>query len=109
MTRNECGRIRQTSTGLALLAIVGTLSGCGVTRAVSQPAGKALFAQDCSACHSLSGRESPRRQGGDLLDFHSNRAVMLQFASEMPVRHRLGPVQLRAVADYVIAVERRGS
>jgi hypothetical protein len=34
---------------------------------------------------------------------------MLQFASEMPVRHRLGPVQLRAVADYVIAIERRGN
>ena len=62
----------------------------------------------CSVCHSLSGRESPRRQGGDLLDFHANRTVMLQFAGEMPVRHRLGPVQLRTVADYVIAVERRG-
>jgi hypothetical protein len=37
-------RIRQTTTGFALLAIVGTLSGCGVTSDRSQPAGKALFA-----------------------------------------------------------------
>ncbi len=96
------------TTGFALLAIAGTLSGCGATNAVSQATGKALFAEDCSVCHSLSGRESPQRQGGDLLDFHSNRTVMLQFAGEMPVRHRLSAVQLRTVADYVIAVERRG-
>jgi hypothetical protein len=33
---------------------------------------------------------------------------MLQFVREMPVRHRLSPVQMRAVASYVLAVERRG-
>jgi hypothetical protein len=54
------------------------------------------------------GRASPRQQGGDLLGFHSSGAVMIQFAGEMPVRHRLSQVQLRAVADYVVAVERRG-
>lgn len=33
---------------------------------------------------------------------------MLQFVQEMPVRHRLAPSQVRTVADYVLAVERRG-
>ena len=95
-------------SGLALLAISGALAGCGATGVASRPAGKALFAQDCSACHSLSGRASPRQQGGDLLGFHASRAVMTQFAGEMPVRVRLSPSQLQAVADYVLAVERRG-
>ncbi len=31
---------------------------------------------------------------------------MLEFTREMPVRHRLSSGQLRAVADYVLAVER---
>lgn len=95
-------------TGLALLAISGALAGCGATGVTSRPAGRALFTEDCSVCHSLSGRASPRQQGGDLLGFHASRAVMTQFAAEMPVRHRLSQAQLRAVADYVVAVERRG-
>ena len=95
-------------TGLALLAISGALAGCGATGVATRPAGRALFAEDCSVCHSLSGRVSPRQQGGDLLGFHASRAVMIQFSGEMPVRDRLSQAQLRAVADYVVAVERRG-
>jgi mono/diheme cytochrome c family protein len=95
------------ATRLALLAIAGTVAGCGATGAGRQPAGKALFAQDCSACHSLSGRESPRRQGGDLLGARLSPEVMLQFAREMPVRRPLSSVELRAVAGYVVWVERR--
>ena len=94
-------------TGLALLAISGALTGCGEASVASRPAGKALFVEDCSACHSLSGRASPGQQGGDLLGFHASRAVMTQFAGEMPVRHPLSQAQLRAVAGYVLAVERR--
>jgi hypothetical protein len=65
-----------------------------------------LFTQDCGGCHSLSGRQSPRRQGGDLLRLHIGREPMLQFVREMPVRHPLSPVQLRDLVAYVLAVER---
>jgi mono/diheme cytochrome c family protein len=81
------------------------VAGCGGSGA-AQPDGKALFSQACSACHSLTGVESPGRQGGDLRAAHFSRAVMLQFASEMPVRRRLSPDELRSVADYVVSVER---
>jgi mono/diheme cytochrome c family protein len=60
-----------------------------------------LFAQDCSACHSLIGDESLRRQGGDLLGYRFSRRDLLEFAREMPVRHPLSAVQLAAVVDYV--------
>jgi mono/diheme cytochrome c family protein len=92
--------------GLSALALVAGLSGCGSTGA-PHSAGPALFAEDCSVCHSLSGKQSPRRQGGDLLALHIGREEMLQFVREMPVRHRLGPLQLQTVSDYVLAAEQR--
>ncbi len=95
-------------TGLALLAVSGTLSGCGAAGTAPRPSGKALFAANCSVCHSLSGRQSPRRQGGDLLGAHFSPQVMLQFAREMPVRRPLTRAELRAVSDYVLSVQRRG-
>jgi mono/diheme cytochrome c family protein len=90
--------------GLTLLMIAATLAGCGA----SGPSGKALFAEDCSSCHSLSGVQSPRRQGGDLLGAHFSSAVMLQFTRVMPTRRRLTPVELRTVAEYVVSVQRGG-
>ncbi len=95
-------------SALALLAISAILAGCGATGAERRADGKALFAEDCSVCHSVSGVQSPRRQGGDLLREHLSPTVMLQFAREMPVRRRLTEGELKAVADYVVAVERRG-
>jgi mono/diheme cytochrome c family protein len=95
-------------TGLALLAIAGTVTGCGAAGAARPPDGKTLFVQACGACHSLSGRESPDRQGGDLLGARLSPGVMLQFAREMPVRRSLSPVELRTVADYVVSVQRQG-
>jgi mono/diheme cytochrome c family protein len=68
-----------------------------------------LFAEDCGACHSLTGRQSPRRQGGDLLELRMSRAEMLEFVREMPVPHRLSASQMQTVADYVQSVEARGS
>jgi mono/diheme cytochrome c family protein len=94
--------------GLTPLAVIASLvAGCGASGAAHRPAGQALFAQACGACHSLSGRESPRRQGGDLLGARLSPRIMLQFAREMPVARPLSSVQLRAVADYVVSVERR--
>jgi mono/diheme cytochrome c family protein len=90
-----------------ILALAAGLSGCGSTGAHQSP-GRALFAEDCSVCHSLSGAQSPRRQGGDLLALHVSRQAMLQFVGEMPVRRRLAPSQVRTVADYVLTVERHG-
>jgi mono/diheme cytochrome c family protein len=87
------------------------LSGCGGSGGSggqSASGGRRLFSTDCSACHSLSGHEDPRRQGGDLLAFRSSRAALVQLTREMPVRHPLSASGLRAVVDYVMAVERRG-
>jgi mono/diheme cytochrome c family protein len=92
--------------GLALTA--AGLTGCGGAARPRTDSGRAVFAQACSACHSLSGREDPRRQGGDLLAFHSDRAALVELAREMPVRRPLSASQLRAVVDYVMTVERRG-
>lgn len=91
------------------VVIAAAVGGCGssgdVRHAVGRSAGRALFASACSACHSLSGHESPRRQGGDLLRLRVSRAAMLEFVAEMPVRHRLTPRQVSTVSDYVLAVE----
>ena len=59
-------------------------------------------------CHSLTGWQSPRLQGGDLLALHTTRADMLEFVREMPVRHALSAAQIGAVASYVRAAEARG-
>jgi mono/diheme cytochrome c family protein len=93
--------------GNALVAAVAgsiLLAGCGGS---SASGGKALFAHNCSGCHSLSGVESPRRQGGDLLHANFSRTVMIQFAREMPVRKPLTEADLQRIADYVLSVQRR--
>jgi mono/diheme cytochrome c family protein len=108
-------------TGLALVAIAATLMGCGATGSGRGPgarpsapgssapgsSGQKLFAANCSVCHSLSGVQSPRRQGGDLLGDSFSPAVTLQFTREMPTRRRLTSAELRTVADYVVSVQHR--
>src|SRR5690349_23808899 len=75
---------------LTLLTSIGLLvAACGGSSTTSGPSGKQLFAQDCSACHSLTGVQSPARQGGDLLHANFGRTALLQFAREMPVRQPL--------------------
>jgi mono/diheme cytochrome c family protein len=100
--------VRAITALAALLAIVAVASGCGSGAGSPRADAPALFAEDCGMCHSLTGRQSPRRQGGDLLALHTTRAEMLEFVREMPVPHRLTEPQLQAVADYVRAVEARG-
>jgi mono/diheme cytochrome c family protein len=92
-----------------LLAAAGAalLAGCGATRPHGTPSGRELFGEACGACHSLSGVEDPRRQGGDLEHFHATPTQLLQLAREMPARRTLTEAQLRAVVGYVRAVERR--
>jgi mono/diheme cytochrome c family protein len=90
------------------LALAAVASGCGSGGGSPRADAPALFAEDCGMCHSLTGRQLPRRQGGDLLALHTTPAEMLEFVREMPVPHRLTEAQLQAVADYVRAVEARG-
>lgn len=89
---------------MAVVASVA-LTGCGSASRLSPASGKALFAEDCSACHSLIGKESLRRQGGDLLGYRFNRQDLREFAREMPVRRPLRPAQLEAIVDYVFGKE----
>ena len=95
----------------ALVAVCAALSACGGngTRHRSAPAptasGQALFGQACGGCHTLTGHDDPRHQGGDLRGFHSSRAQLFQLSAEMPVRRPLTRAQLDAVVDFVMAVE----
>jgi mono/diheme cytochrome c family protein len=66
-----------------------------------------VFARYCSACHSLIGNESMRRQGGDLVRYRMSAAQLLQFAREMPTRRALSPQELAAVVAYVQSAQRR--
>jgi mono/diheme cytochrome c family protein len=100
--------MRRAAVGIGLGLALAALAGCGGTARPRAASGRALFAQECSACHSLSGREDPRRQGGDLLAFRSSRAALLQLTREMPVRRPLSASGLQAVVDYVMTVEQRG-
>ncbi len=94
-------------TGLAALAIAAVVAGCGSGGGAPHASGAALFSEDCGMCHSLTGRQSPRRQGGDLLALRMTRVAMLEFVHEMPVPHPLSQAQVGVVADYVRAVEAR--
>lgn len=88
------------------LALALVLAGCG-TATPAGSSGRSLFTQACGFCHSLTGHESPSKQGGDLLGVRLRRPVALQFAREMPVRHPLSPVQLAAIVDYIALVQRQ--
>jgi mono/diheme cytochrome c family protein len=104
--------LTRRSTGLLAAAASAALAGCGGGHAAGPHAassGRAVFAQACSSCHSISGADNPRRQGGDLLHFHATREQLTQLAGEMPVRHPLSQGDLAAVVDYVMGVERRAS
>jgi mono/diheme cytochrome c family protein len=82
-------------------------AGCGSGAGAPRASGAALFSEDCGMCHSLTGRQSPRRQGGDLLALRVTRVEMLEFVREMPVQHPLSHAQVGVVVDYVRAVEAR--
>jgi mono/diheme cytochrome c family protein len=100
--------MRRASLFAALALALGMVAaGCG-TATRPGPPGRSLFTQACGFCHSLTGHESPSKQGGDLLGLHLRRPVALQFAREMPVRHPLSHAQLAAIVDYIALVQRRG-
>jgi mono/diheme cytochrome c family protein len=90
-----------------LLASASACGGGG--QAPAPPSGRALFDHACGACHTLTGHNDPRHQGGDLLGFHATRPQMLQLAGEMPVRRALSQSQLNAVVRFVLQMESGGS
>ena len=101
----------RAATAVLGAAIALAADGCGSRQphpaAVS---GRVVFTEHCSVCHSLSGIDNPRLQGGDLLGFHARRSEVVQFVREMPVVHRpLTHGELQAVVAYVMAAERRAS
>jgi mono/diheme cytochrome c family protein len=90
------------------VALAVAAAGCGSSSQAARQDGRALFTQACGACHTLSGSDEPSHQGGDLLEVRLARPVLLQFAREMPLRHKLNEAQFQAVTEYVLAVQRRG-
>jgi mono/diheme cytochrome c family protein len=90
-----------------VLAAAALAAGCGAAGSPT-PSGKSVFASSCAGCHTLTGVNSPRRQGGDLLHVHLSRADLVQFTREMPVRHPLTATEVDAVTVYVLAAEHRG-
>ncbi len=95
------------ATLCATLAFGLAAAGCGPATPAGS-SGRSLFVRACGFCHSLTGLESPSKQGGDLLGVRLRRTVALQFAREMPVRHPLSHTQLAAIVDYIALVQRRG-
>ncbi len=92
---------------LVTVVLAGGTAACGAGHAATRTDGRALFADACGTCHTLSGVNSPAHQGGDLLGFHVSRSVLLQFAREMPVRRRLTRAQFTTVVGYVFALQQR--
>jgi mono/diheme cytochrome c family protein len=89
-----------------MAALVIGATGCD--RGVApQPSGAVLFRQDCSACHSLTGHDSPREQGGDLLRLRIAAGAMREFVAEMPVPRALTGAEVRAISRYLLALENR--
>lgn len=89
------------------VAGVIALGGCGGSLAQRMAIGREVFSRECGFCHSLVGRQSPRQQGGDLRSLRVRRAVLLQFAAEMPVAHRLTRADRDAVVSYILSVQRQ--
>ena len=80
--------------------------GCGGSHGVDRASGKALFAEDCSGCHSLVGNDALKRQGGDLLGYRYGRRALIQFVHDMPARRPLDSGQVTSIVAYVSARER---
>ena len=92
--------------GLGITAATAVV-GCGGSLAQPAESGQAIFGRECGACHSLSGHQSPRQQGGDLRGLRVPRASLLQFATEMPVPRPLTRAGRNAVVNYILSVQRQ--
>ena len=97
---------RPVAALLLVFCVAMSASACGGSgQGPAAPSGRALFDHACGACHTLTGHNDPRHQGGDLLGFHATRPQMLQIAGEMPVRRPLSRAQLNSVVRFVMEME----
>jgi mono/diheme cytochrome c family protein len=98
---------RRRYRGLLAAGVTAVIAavGCGGSRAQRTESGQAVFRRECGACHSLSGRQSPRQQGGDLRGLRVSRAILVQFAAEMPVPYRLTRADRDAVVNYILSIQ----
>jgi mono/diheme cytochrome c family protein len=76
------------------------LAGCGGASQASR--GHAIFEQQCSTCHTLTGHDTSA-DGGDLAIAHMRVADIASFARVMPLAHQLSKPDALAVARYVRA------
>jgi mono/diheme cytochrome c family protein len=87
------------ATRASCVSVAGlALAGCGGGTPVSR--GHAIFTQQCSSCHTLTGRETDV-DGGDLAIARMSVADLVSFARVMPLRHPLSRTDALAVARYV--------
>ena len=86
------------------IAAVALAAGCGSTHGPrSSASGRTLFAQQCSGCHTLTGRERGA-PGGDLVLARLGKKDLVSFARVMPTKRRLTVAEARAVAGYIVSV-----
>ncbi len=96
------------ASALAACTAAAALAACGGSNGPRRgQSGAELFVRSCSACHSLVGNESLRRQGGDLLGFRFTRVELTQYTREMPARYPLTASEIAAIVAYVMAREQR--
>ena len=80
---------------LVLVALALVPAGCG-----HGADGAKVFREECSGCHSLTGREHGA-MGGDLAIPTLAAADIASFALQMPTPRALSHKKARAVAEYV--------
>ncbi len=90
-------------------AFASSLAACGAGGSQPGPSaisGPAVFARECSVCHTL-GVDSGGREpvGGSLRGYGLSAAQVERLTRVMPVAHPLSDAELRAVSSYVAAVE----
>jgi mono/diheme cytochrome c family protein len=101
---------RVAAAVLAAMLVAFAAAGCGRSAGASHVAalqrGSAIFADSCSGCHTLAGRESGA-SGGDLVKAHLSVAALVSFTEVMPARRPLSQTEVMEVAEFVHAVAGR--
>ncbi|MBV9196903.1 MAG: cytochrome c [Solirubrobacterales bacterium] len=100
------GAIVACGSGAIAAGAGGAIAACGSGAPARPVSGAEVFAQQCSACHSLIGNESLHRPGGDLVGYRMTRTELIEFTREMPVKRSLSRAELAAVVAYVQAAQR---
>jgi mono/diheme cytochrome c family protein len=106
MRRADRRRRYRGLLGAGVTAVIA-VAGCGGSHVRRTESGQAVFSHECGTCHSLLGRQSPRQQGGGLRGLRMPRAILAQFAAEMPVPHPLTRTDRNAVVNYILSIQRQ--